>query len=213
MSELRRMPDCGQDAGVLHGRFRRQMPMADEGALPVATARAVSRAKRGDREALHYLYMRYAGNVYGYVASIVHDEHEAEDVTQQVFTKLIVILGKYEQRDAPFMAWILTVSRNVALDHMRRQRAVLCADVRELEPGASDSDPLHAFLIRDALAALPVDQREVVLLRHVAGLSPPEIACRTGRSEASVHGLHHRGRSALRTALRQVGAAPAVMAS
>ena len=213
MSELRRLPDCGEDAGVLHGRFRRQMPTVDEEALPAATARAVSRAKRGDREALRYLYVRYAGNVYGYVASIVRDEHDAEDVTQQVFTKLMVILPHYEQRDVPFIAWILTVARNVALDHMRRQRAVPCADVRELEPAGSEPDPLHAFVIRDALAGLPFEQREVVVLRHVAGLTPPEIASRTGRSESSVHGLHHRGRSALRASLRQAGAAPAVMAS
>jgi RNA polymerase sigma-70 factor, ECF subfamily len=213
MSELRRMPVCEQDVGVLHGRFRRQMATVDDGTGPVTTALAVSRAKLGDREALHYLYSRYAGNVYGYVASIVRDEHDAEDVTQQVFTKLMVTLAQYEQRDTPFMAWILTVSRNVALDHIRRQRAIPCAEVGEPEPTASDADPLHAFLIRDALAELPAEQREVVLLRHIVGLTPPEIACRTGRSESSVHGLHHRGRSALRTALRQVGAAPAVMAS
>lgn len=212
MSELRCTPDCEQDAGVLHGRFRRQLPTVDEEAVPVATARAISRAKRGDREALRYLYVRYAGNVYGYVSSIVRDEHDAEDVTQQVFAKLMVILVKYEQRDAPFLAWILTVSRNVALDHMRRQRAVPCADIRELEP-ASDPDPLHAFVIKDALAGLPLEQREVVVLRHVAGLTPPEIAYRIGRSESSVHGLHHRGRSALRTTLRHVGATPTVMAS
>lgn len=212
MSELRRMPDCEQDAGVLHGRFRRQMSIADEGG-PGSTALAVARAKRGDREALHYLYVRYAGNVYGYVASIVRDEHDAEDVTQQVFTKLMVSLAKYEQREAPFMAWILAVSRNVALDHMRRQRAVPCAEVRELEAATSEPDPLRAFTIRDALERLPVEQREVVLLRHVLGLTPGEIARLTGRSESSVHGLHHRGRSALRTSLRQVGVAPAVMAS
>jgi RNA polymerase sigma-70 factor, ECF subfamily len=213
MSELRRIPDCGQDAGVLHGRFRSQMSVADEGAGPGITALAVARAKRGDREALHYLYVRYAGNVYGYVASIVHDEHDAEDVTQQVFAKLLVILAKYEQREAPFIAWILAVSRNVALDHMRRQRAVPCAEVRELEAATSEPDALHAFSIRDALERLPVEQREVVLLRHVLGLTPGEIAHLTGRSESSVHGLHHRGRSALRTSLRQVGVAPAVMAS
>ena len=213
MSELRRTRDCEEDAGILHGRFRRRLPSPDEAAGLAATARAVSRAQQGDREALQYLYVRYAGNVYGYVASIVHDEHEAEDVTQQVFTKLIGSLSKYEQREAPFMAWILAVSRNVALDHVRRQRAVPCADVRELEPGASYADPVHASSIRDALADLPDEQREVVVLRHLVGLTPSEIACRMGRSESSVHGLHNRGRSAMRSSLRQLGAAPAVRAS
>jgi RNA polymerase sigma-70 factor, ECF subfamily len=212
MSELRRIPRCGQDEGVLHGRFHRRPPAADDPAWAAATVRAVARAKRGDRDALHYLYVRYAGNVYGYVTSIVRDEHEAEDVTQQVFAKLMVNLAKYEQRESPFLAWILAVSRNVALDHMRRRRAVPSADVREREPD-TDADPVQAFSIRDALAGLPVDQREVVTLRHIVGLTPGEIAGLTGRSESSVHGLHHRGRSALRASLRQVGAVPTVMAS
>jgi RNA polymerase sigma-70 factor (ECF subfamily) len=212
MSQPRGISNCEQDPGVLHGRFRRQMPTADGRAGPEATARAVSRAKQGDPDALHYLYVRYAGHVYGYVASIVRDEHEAEDVTQQVFAKLMVVLARYEQREAPFMAWILAVSRNVALDHMRRQRAVPCAEVREQDP-ESYPDPLESFSIKEALAGLPVDQREVVLLRHIVGLSPGEIAGVMGRSESSIHGLHHRGRTALRLSLRQRGAVPAVMAS
>ena len=52
-------------------------------------SRAVKRAQSGDREALGFLYVRYADNIHGYVRSIVHDEHEAEDVTQQVFAKLM----------------------------------------------------------------------------------------------------------------------------
>ena len=55
--------------------------------------------------------------------------------------------------------------------------------------------------LREALAELPRDQCEVLVLRHFAGLSPTEIAKRTGRSEGSIHGLHHRGRRALRVQL------------
>ena len=62
--------------------------------------------------------------------------------------------------------------------------------------------------LREALAALPRDQCEVLVLRHFAGLSPIEIAKLTGRSEGSVHGLHHRGRRALQADLTGRGAAP-----
>jgi RNA polymerase sigma-70 factor, ECF subfamily len=178
-----------------------------------AVARVVARAQVGDREALGHLYLRYAGNVYGYVSSIVCDEDEAQDVTQQVFAKLLVSLARYEQREAPFLAWVLAVSRNVALDHLRRRRAIPCAEVRELDRAPRPADPLDAVVVRDALAELPPEQREVVFLRHVVGLSPGEIAGRMGRSEASVHGLHHRGRAALRATLGRLEAAPAVMAS
>jgi RNA polymerase sigma-70 factor, ECF subfamily len=212
MSELRHMPPAGQNrSGVLHGRFRRRPADTDEDDRSVV-ARVVARARLGDREALGYLYVRYADNVYSYVASIVCDEHEAEDVTQQVFAKLMVNLAKYEPRKTPFLSWLLIVSRNVALDHVRRQRAVPSDEVRDAHrPGPPD--PLYAVCVRDALAALSPDQREVVFLRHVAGFSPTEIAARTGRTEASVHGLHHRGRGALQATLRQLDAEPAVLAS
>src|ERR1700722_14296863 len=81
---------------------------------------AIRRAQLGDREAVGFLYTRYADNPYGYGRSSVYDSHEAEDVTQQVFAKLIRVLGKSEEREVPFFAWILRVARNVAVDHLRR---------------------------------------------------------------------------------------------
>jgi RNA polymerase sigma-70 factor, ECF subfamily len=68
------------------------------------------------------------------------------------------------------------------------------------------------MVLRDALASLPEDQREVLLLRHVLGLTPGEIAGRLDRTEPSVHGLHHRGRGALRTALAAMECEPTVAA-
>lgn len=173
---------------------------------------AVKRAQQGDREAMGFLYARYADNVQGYVRSIVHDAHEAEDVTQQVFAKLIRVIGKYEERDVPFFAWVLRVARNVAVDHLRRQRLVPVEELRLADHGAGD--PAGGRRMRDlceALAELPQDQREVLVLRHFAGLSPLEIAKRTGRSEGSIHGLHHRGRRTLRAELISRGAAPSTV--
>jgi RNA polymerase sigma-70 factor, ECF subfamily len=210
MSNLTCSPPVDPDgAGVLNGRFRRRPADRDDCADGDALGRVIARAQRGDRDALGYLYVRYAGNVYGFVASILQDEHEAEDVTQQVFAKLMIVLGKYEAREVPFLAWILTISRNVAIDHLRRQLPIPCDEVRE---SCRSSDPLDAVSVRDALLSLPVEQRRVVMLRHIVGLTPSEIAGRMGRTESSVHGLHHRGRGALRSALCQIDAAPAVMA-
>ena len=75
-------------------------------------------------DALRFLYLRYADNVYGYVCSIVRDEHEAEDVTQQIFAKLLTTLDRYEPRQVPFSAWILRVAHNAAIDHVRARRPV-----------------------------------------------------------------------------------------
>src|SRR5881398_2167185 len=92
-------------------------------------ARAVGRAQAGDMEAIRFQYLRYKNNVYGYVLSILRDQHEAEDVTQHVFMKLISVIHKYEPRQVPFTSWILRVARNVAVDHLRQRRPVPCEEV------------------------------------------------------------------------------------
>lgn len=170
---------------------------------------AVARAKEGDREALRFLYTRYCNNVYGYVRSIVKDDREAEDLTQHVFMKLMSVIVKYDDQGVPFSGWLLRLARNVALDHIRRQRAEPSEQV-VLSSGADEhSDSHRATDLQAALASLPQDQREVMVMRHVVGLSPPEIAERMGRSESSIHGLHHRGRRTLQVELRRLGWAPA----
>ena len=168
---------------------------------------AVARAKEGDREALRFLYVQYSQNVYGYVRSIVHDEHEAEDVTQHVFAKLITAIVKYHDRGVPFFAWLLRMARNVAIDQMRANRLTPSENV--LDPDTSCGVDLdRAESVRTALATLPHEQREVVILRHVVGLSPGEIADRMGRTESSIHGLHHRGRRALQRELCRLDSMP-----
>jgi RNA polymerase sigma-70 factor (ECF subfamily) len=171
------------------------------------TRLAVARAKEGDRDALHFLYVRYSNNIYGYVRSIVRDDHEAEDVTQHVFAKLMTCLAKYDDRGVPFFAWLLRLARNVAIDHLRANRLIPTETV--IDPDLSTGNELdRAETVRAALATLPDEQRQVVFLRHVVGLTPGEIADRMGRSESSVHGLHHRGRRALQKELIRLDSTP-----
>jgi RNA polymerase sigma-70 factor (ECF subfamily) len=192
------------------GAFRAKASIDDTADTAPIVSRAVARAKEGDREAVRFLYLRYADNVYGYVRSIVRDEYEAEDVTQQVFTKLMVVIGKYEQRSVPFSAWILRLAHNAAIDHVRKRRAVPAAEVYGADERVPEGNEDRSRELRLALADLPDEQRDVIVLRHLVGLSPTEIAGRMGKSEPSVHGLHHRGRAALRTALVERGCAPTV---
>jgi RNA polymerase sigma-70 factor (ECF subfamily) len=196
-------------AGVLSGRFRRSTRLDESELCRRRVAAVIARAKQGDREALRFLYVQYADNVYGYIASIVKDEHEAEDITQLVFAKLMTVIHKYEQREVPFTSWLLRLAHNAALDHLRRRLPIPAEEVRSPEEGADGHVPDEAYVVEQALAALPEDQRTVVVLRHVIGLTPREIAERLGRSENAIHGLHHRGRRALQTHLRQLECVPA----
>ena len=188
--------------------------MAGEETNSRLVSQAVRRAQAGDREALGFLYARFSENIFGYVRSIVRDHHEAEDVTQHVFTKMMRVIDKYEERDVPFFAWLLRVARNVAVDYVRSERLVPVEEVRTtLAHGGSEPSPLAwTEDLREALATLPLAQRQVLLMRHVGGLSPAEIAGLFGKSEGSIHGLHHRGRRAMAVELANRGLAPATMA-
>jgi RNA polymerase sigma-70 factor (ECF subfamily) len=171
-------------------------------------SRAVARAKQGDQDGVRFLYMRYADNVYGYVRTIVRDHHDAEDVTQQVFAKLMTAISKYEQRGVPFVAWLLRMSHNVAIDAVRARRTTPAEEIFGPDVAVCDEAPDRARSLHAALAALPEDQRQVVVLRHVLGLSPVEIAEQLGRTHSSVYGLHHRGRRALCAELERLDSTP-----
>lgn len=177
---------------------------------PELVMKAVARAKAGDMSAIHFLYVRFADDVFGYVSSIVHDSHEAEDITQNVFAKLSTAIRKYEPRQVPFTAWILRVARNAALDNLRARRQIPFEEVRTDDDGHDQIGFERSQSLRDALRRLPDEQREVLVLRHLVGLSPLEIARRLGKTEGSIHGLHHRGRSALQLALLEMDAGPVV---
>jgi len=174
------------------------------------TREAVTRAKAGDPEGLHYLYVRYADDVLRYVTGMIRDHHEAEDITQNVFAKLMTAINKYEERAVPFDAWIIRVARNAALDHLRAKRTIPTEEVRLTDTGRAETALDRGQALRQALEDLPEDQREVLVLRHIVGLSPVEIADTLDKSESSVHGLHHRGRRSLRANLDELGAAPVV---
>jgi RNA polymerase sigma-70 factor (ECF subfamily) len=197
----------GRYSALSEGRFHRKQKL-DQDRSPQELARVIARAKQGHDDAIRYLYLRFADNVYGYARSIVRDEHEAEDVTQQVFTRLMSSIARYEQRSVPFSSWLLRITHNMAIDHIRRRRAVPCEDTFAVDEGHEEQAASLSLTLRDALAELPVDQREVVVLRHVAGWTPGEIAEHLGKSEDSVHGLHHRGRRALKRELVMREAAP-----
>jgi RNA polymerase sigma-70 factor (ECF subfamily) len=174
---------------------------------------ATARAKQGDMSALQFLYVRFADDVCGYVRSIVKDSYDAEDITQNVFAKLITAIQKYEPREVPFAAWILRVARNAALDHLRARRQIPFEEVRTDDGGHEELCFERSQCLRAALMNLSPEQREVLVLRHLVGLSPGEIARRLGKTEGSIHGLHHRGRAALQGLLREMNSAPVVRAS
>jgi RNA polymerase sigma-70 factor (ECF subfamily) len=174
------------------------------------TRGVVSAARAGDRDAMAELYVLHAPAVHAHVLRVVGDPHDADDVTQQVFAKLLTGLDRYRPGEAPFIVWVLRIARNTAIDHVRRVRAVPVDDVEDARGRDEHAADEVRSALRAALALLPQGQRDVLLLTHLVGLSPHEIAATLGCSVRAVHGLHYRGRAAVRATLTDLGSAPAV---
>lgn len=201
------------EATAARSGYRRRRQLSHPPAGEALVGAAAERAREGDDDALRLLYLLYADNVYGYVLAIVRDEHDAEDVTQQIFFKLLTSLERYEPSSVPFSAWILRVAHNAAIDHLRARRAIPCEEVRSADEPFSDIGRERWDDLRAALDTLPHDQRQVMMLRFIVGLSPGEIAERLGRTEDAVHALQHRGRRRLQAELTLLGAAPTALAA
>jgi RNA polymerase sigma-70 factor (ECF subfamily) len=207
-AEADRIEATAGRSGYRHRRSRAPSPEAERLVLAAAEL-----ARAGDDDALRLIYLLFADDVYRSVFALVRDPHDAEDVTGDVFARLPRALRSYRPGPAPFGGWLLRVARNAALDHLRAQRSVPLAEVRAVDTPAEDLAHERLEALRAALSALPGDQREVMLLRFVAGLSPAEVAVRMNRSEDAVHALQHRARRRLKRELTLLGSAPAAVAA
>jgi RNA polymerase sigma-70 factor, ECF subfamily len=103
----------------------------------------------------------------------------------------------------------MRVARNVALDRLRARRQIPVEDVHVSDTCDEPLQFEQRQCLKEALARMPEEQRRVLVLRHVVGLSPPEIAEQLGRTESSVHGLHHRGRARFKAELIELEATSA----
>jgi RNA polymerase sigma-70 factor (ECF subfamily) len=182
------------------------------------TGRLVTRFQAGEHDVFAALYMRYFDRVYSYLKVAFHDPHAAEDATQQVFTKVLEALPRYERRKQPFRAWLFVVVRNYALDELAKQRRADATDPAILnqfsEQEADDADPgevpdwisdreLLLFIER-----LPLPQRQVLLLRFMLGLTNAEMAAVLNRSEVDIRTLQHRALRFLEARLTAIGRKP-----
>lgn len=176
-----------------------------------AKLEAIARIKDGDPEALEVLYVRYASQVHRYTESIVRNPEDAADLTQQLFLRLPTALRRYDSDCGSFSSWVMRVAHNAAIDHLRAARTIACGEVVVIDGADRELARTQVAELRSALEALSRDERQVILLRFLVGLTPGEVATRMGRTEQAIHSLQHRARRALRAELTRMQAGPAAM--
>ncbi len=160
----------------------------------------------GDVEAFEKLVRRHQARIFTYLLHLVSDRELANDLFQETFIRVIEVARKGRYRpDARWLTWVLRIARNLALDEFRRQqrRPVQCLE--EVDGVCFVDGPLEeketAELLKRCIAQLPEAQREVLYLRHHAGLTFREIAELMGTSINTALG---RMRYALRHLRRQL---------
>jgi len=167
----------------------------------------VSRAKGGDVEAFDALYGLFGDRVYRYALVRLRHPADAQDLAQVVFLKVIEALPSFQDRGAPFSAWLFRIARNAVIDVERGRRPASTLDAlaeqRDTRPGPSQLAEIEADreAVRAALDDLTPEQREVVMLRFFAGLTSTEIAAVMGKRDGTVRALQFRALATLRRRL------------
>ena len=176
----------------------------DDGDVPL-----IEGCRRGDAACYRELYVKYSGKVYGLARRFLRDDQHAEDVTQEVFLRVFRKLQGF-RGDARLSTWIYRVCVNACLNRRRSlERSARFDPWRFRESRRRwEGTPDGALGARDlgsgidrALASLPTEQRDLLLLKAVDDLSYREIGALLGQSETQVRGKLYRARKAFRAAL------------
>jgi RNA polymerase sigma-70 factor (ECF subfamily) len=177
--------------------------------LDLELPRIIARAKAGDAGAFGELYTRYAGLILRYLYVRVHEQEGAQDLTQEVFVRVIKGIGGFEYRgEKSFLGWLYTIAGNVLIGQARRKRAIstpLDESIEIVDPHGQDA--VHSIFDRvaleQAIAQLTEDQQQVLTLKFFADMTNQEIATVIGRTEGAVKALQHRALHALQQILER----------
>ena len=175
----------------------------------------IERCLRGNQQAWESIVRQHWRKVFNVAYKFVGKHDEAEDLTQDIFLKVFKSLDTFDRR-ANFQTWLISVSRNLCIDHyrsVRKERETIdrAVDPGQLTPASSDAGP-HAILeqrdrvvlLREAMQGLPDTLRTAVLLRDIQELTYQEIADRLALPEGTVKSRINRGRTELARQIRRL---------
>jgi RNA polymerase sigma-70 factor (ECF subfamily) len=191
------------------------MSVDSAAAQPATPDSLIEQCLSGDQAAWETVVRQNWRKVFNVAYKFVGKHDEAEDLTQDIFLKIFKALGTFDRR-ANFQTWIISISRNLCIDHYRsvrkeRQTIAREVDAGDLQPVSLDRGPYAAaehqdlrVLLRQALHMLPATLRTAVVLRDLQELSYQEIADQLGLPEGTVKSRINRGRLELARQLKRL---------
>ncbi len=180
----------------------------DSPATQSATDQLIQACLEGDQQAWDEIVRKYWRRVFNVAYKFVGKHDDAEDLSQEIFLKVYKALATFDRR-ANFQTWLISISRNLCIDHYRsvrkeRETVDRNVDAAELSPVAKGPDPLARLqrldrrdLLKRGMLLLPDTLRTAVLLRDIRDLSYHEIAERLDLPEGTVKSRINRGRNEL----------------
>ncbi len=175
--------------------------------LEVLNEDLIRKAQEGEPSVVSEIYERYQRGIFRYLFYRVGDQQTAEDLTSEVFLRMIEKLPAYHDRKLSLQAWLFQIARNLSIDHYRKmsiqQNVQLEDDFPEQreEPLEMIAQELTSEKLRHALVKLPESQRDVIVMRFVVGMPIGEVAQTLHKSTDSIKGLQRRALLALRDIL------------
>lgn len=167
----------------------------------------IRRAQKQDSGAVSALYQKYHQDIFRFLYYLTGEQEAAEDLTSEVFLRLMRFLPEYRLMQAPFKAWLFRVAKNLSTDYFRsKQRRSQEALHEEIHSGQDSPERVteHTLLndrLHSALEGLSETQKNVIILRFLVGLPISDVARAINRSENAVKGLQRRALMTLRETL------------
>ncbi len=179
---------------------------------PKREQKLIRDAQRGNEQAFAELYNAYVHDIYRYILYRVGSTEVAQDLTAEVFLRVVEGLVRYQDRQIPLLAWLYRIAHARVIDHYRRaKRAGQEEDIDSVEISADpdlDADLMLNFQqqrIREAIRKLPSDQQQVILLRFIEGYNIQMTADVLGKSIGAVKMIQRRALQAMNLELSRQG--------
>lgn len=174
-------------------------------------AALLERAKAYDSAALGLLYDRYSGRIYNYIYHRIGESHLAEDLTGQVFLRMLEAIQNQRAWQTSFSGWLYRIAHNIIIDHYRRRGRAQQTSLEDTpDLPAQQGDPMEAVAehlsqeqLRAAIKRLTAEQAQVIVLRFLEGLNIAEVSKIMQKSEGAIKALQYRAVTSLREILEE----------
>lgn len=185
--------------------------MARTTSVEVKGEALIAKAAAGDREAFGRLYEEHSVRVFRHAYFLTGDVNLAEDLTAQTFLKALEAIGRYENRGVPFIAWLLRITVNLAINHKKALKNGIHAQLPEqLEDDDALGSPETSCAMKSEgervwakVKELPPEQRQVIVMRFMDDLPYSDVAAVLGKSIGAVRVIQFRALNNLRTLMRR----------